>query len=88
MFCGDSCKNRGRVNVDGKRFRRGHLIKSTNTGEELEPNCAQKAIRLAWRTIADSTVGFRLQQWVSVEGIIACVLERSRRAAQWFTRRN
>jgi hypothetical protein len=67
IFCGDSFKNRVRVNGDGKIFRRGHLITFTNTGEELESNCAEKAIRLAWRTTADSTVSFRLQQRVSME---------------------
>lgn len=67
MFCGDSCKNRVRVNGDGKRFRRGRLITITNTSEEMEPKCAEKAIRLAWRTTSDSTVGFRLQQRVSME---------------------
>jgi hypothetical protein len=57
MFCGDSCKNRVRVNGDGKRCR-GHVIKFTTAGEDLEPNCAEKTIRHVWRTTADSNVGF------------------------------
>jgi len=68
MFCGDSCRNRVRVNGDGKRFLRGHPITFTNTGEDLQPNCAEKALRLAWRTTADSTVSFRLRQRVSLKG--------------------